>query len=65
MLFIYLLLSSLVILSSEESKALRTSKILNIKDLYLHDYCRLGLDKELKRKIKQYSKADIDSLDKA
>jgi ankyrin repeat protein len=65
MLFIYLLLFSLTTLSSEENKSLSIGKSLNIKDLSLHDYCRLGLDKELKRKIKQYSKADIDSLDKA
>ena len=65
MLFIYLLLFSLTILSSEENKSLIMSESLNIKDLSLHDYCRLGLDKELKEKIKQYSKVEIDSLDKA
>ena len=64
MLFIYLLLFSLTILSSEENKSLSIGKSLNIKDLSLHDYCRLGLDKELKEKIKQYSKVEIDSLDK-
>jgi len=65
MLFIYLLLFSLTILSSEKNKSLSIGKSLNIKDLSLHDYCRLGLDKELKEKIKQYSKANINSLDKA